>query len=196
LNRNNFWTNLKISYRWVDVCPAVALSTRFPAFIWDVLWCKLWLWWWCPTRLFILLLLVGIKFAEEYIILGIELLELELELNPLFSEVDIFEKANKVSGKLGGVAGVLAGVHIELKWELGWHALDSWKNILKAVSNCQWVDWRSCMAWSRAQPAANTNWLIITCSRSESIVCQPIVESIDNFSQNQLKLRLNWFELN
>ncbi len=37
------------------------------------------------------------------------------------------------------------------------------------TSNCQWAAWRSCLACSRAQPAANTNWLIITCSRSESM---------------------------
>lgn len=37
------------------------------------------------------------------------------------------------------------------------------------TSNCQWAACSNCLAWSRAHPAANTNWLIITCSRNESI---------------------------
>lgn len=37
------------------------------------------------------------------------------------------------------------------------------------TSNCQCADCRSCLAWSRAHPAASTNWLIITCSFKVSI---------------------------
>lgn len=32
------------------------------------------------------------------------------------------------------------------------------------TSNCQWAACSSCLACSLAHPAANTNWLIITCS--------------------------------
>ena len=88
-------------YRWLDVCPAVALSTRLPVLM------RLWLW--CVTRLLIKLLLFGIRFWAA-------IREPEFEFarsrRPLLSPVDILEKANSVSGKLGGVAGVLAGVHI------------------------------------------------------------------------------------
>lgn len=37
------------------------------------------------------------------------------------------------------------------------------------TSNCQWAAWRSCFAWSAAQPAVKTNWLIMTWCRSSSI---------------------------
>ena len=94
-----------LSYLWFALCPE--LSTKLLVVIWGEL-CS---WWWSWTRLTLLLLLVGIKFDEGYI-MEVEF-ELEDELNPTFpSEADIFEKANKVSGKFGGVAGVFAGVHI------------------------------------------------------------------------------------
>lgn len=47
--------------------------------------------------------------------------------------------------------------------------LVSWKNVLRAVSNCQWAACSSCFAWSAAQPAARTNWLIMTWCRSSSM---------------------------
>lgn len=37
------------------------------------------------------------------------------------------------------------------------------------TSNCQCAACSNCFAWSWAQPAASTNWLIITCSLNESI---------------------------
>lgn len=37
------------------------------------------------------------------------------------------------------------------------------------TSNCQCAAWRSCFAWSAAQPAVRTNWLIITWCLSSSI---------------------------
>lgn len=37
------------------------------------------------------------------------------------------------------------------------------------TSNCQWAACSSCFAWSAAQPAASTNWLIMTWCRSSSI---------------------------
>ena len=37
------------------------------------------------------------------------------------------------------------------------------------ASKFQWLDCNNCLACSLAQPAARTNWLTITCSRSESI---------------------------
>lgn len=37
------------------------------------------------------------------------------------------------------------------------------------TSNCQWAAWRSCFAWSAAQPAVKTNWLIMTWCRSSSM---------------------------
>lgn len=81
----------------------------------------------------------------------------------------IFEKASRVSGKFGGVAGVLQGVMTCPKCaEAEGHGgtVASWKNMLRAVSNCQWADCSSCFACSLAQPAAKTNWLIMTCSLS------------------------------
>lgn len=41
---------------------------------------------------------------------------------------------------------------------------------LEFTSNCQCADCSNCFAWSLAHPAANTNWLIITCSFNESIL--------------------------
>lgn len=40
---------------------------------------------------------------------------------------------------------------------------------LPPTSNCQWAAWRSCFAWSAAQPAVKTNWLIMTWCLSSSI---------------------------
>lgn len=40
------------------------------------------------------------------------------------------------------------------------------------TSNCQCAAWRSCFAWSAAQPAVRTNWLIITWCLSSSIFHQ------------------------
>lgn len=37
------------------------------------------------------------------------------------------------------------------------------------TSNCQCAAWRSCFAWSAAQPAVRTNWLIMTWCLSSSI---------------------------
>lgn len=37
------------------------------------------------------------------------------------------------------------------------------------TSNCQCAACNNCLAWSWAHPAATTNWLIIICSRNESI---------------------------
>lgn len=37
------------------------------------------------------------------------------------------------------------------------------------TSNCQWAACRSCFAWSAAQPAVKTNWLIMTWCLSSSI---------------------------
>lgn len=37
------------------------------------------------------------------------------------------------------------------------------------TSNCQWAACSSCFAWSAAQPAASTNWLIMTWCRSSSM---------------------------
>jgi len=86
--------------------------------------------------------------------------------------VDNFENWSKVSGKLGGVAGVFAGVHIWWKWLFPCTMAESCRNILSAVSNCQWAACSNCFAWSCAHPAATTNWFIITCSRKESMVGQ------------------------
>lgn len=85
---------------------------------------------------------------------------------PILSEADILENADNVSGKLGGVAGVFAGVQIGLKWPLWWQlgTVASWKNKLRAVSNCQCDAWRNCFACSLPHPATSTNWFIITCS--------------------------------
>lgn len=86
------------------------------------------------------------------------------------SEARSLENMASASGKLGGVAGVLLGVHICIWW--WWWLLGmlvSWKNVLRAVSNCQWAACSSCFAWSAAQPAASTNWLIMTWCLSSSM---------------------------
>lgn len=86
-----------------------------------------------------------------------------------FSEVRSLENMARASGKLGGVAGVLLGVHIIWWWWWLLGMLVSWKKALRAVSNCQCAACSSCLAWSAAQPAASTNWLIITWCRSSSM---------------------------
>lgn len=71
----------------------------------------------------------------------------------IFSPVDNLENAVKASGKFGGVAGVLAGAHIGY-CEFVWLPLQflhagicaSLKNILSAVSKCQFVDCKQCLA--------------------------------------------------
>lgn len=86
----------------------------------------------------------------------------------LVSEAWSFEKAARASGKFGGVAGVFAGVTSALCWLCEGIAA-SWKNKLKAVSNCQCAACKSCLAWSLAHPAAITNWFIMACSFNASI---------------------------
>jgi hypothetical protein len=90
----------------------------------------------------------------------------------LLSDVDNLDSAAKASGKFGGVTGVFAGVHIG-KWQLlpFLHVglFGSWKNLLRAVSKCQFESVRSCLACSGWHPATYTNWLSITCCRIVSI---------------------------
>lgn len=62
------------------------------------------------------------------------------------SEARSFENMASASGKLGGVAGVLLGVHIIWWWWWPLGMLVSWKNVLRAVSNCQWAACSSCFA--------------------------------------------------
>lgn len=56
------------------------------------------------------------------------------------------------------------------------------------TSNCQCAACNICFAWSRAHPAAKTNWLIITCSLNESIITinsiQPKLTNLHNEIMN------------
>lgn len=46
------------------------------------------------------------------------------------------------------------------------------QNNVGSTSNCQCAAWRSCRAWSLAQPATITNWFIIACSFNLSILVE------------------------
>lgn len=67
------------------------------------------------------------------------------------------------------------------------------------TSNCQCADCKICLACSRAHPAANTNWLIITCSLNgvESMVFFPPLYNIHNNNKNYTRapLRKHCFEM-
>lgn len=83
------------------------------------------------------------------------------------SDAESLCNARRASGKFGGVAGVFAGVTSECcEWQ---GIAASWKNKLKAVSNCQFPACKSFFAWSTAHPATFTNWFIIACCRIASI---------------------------
>lgn len=55
------------------------------------------------------------------------------------------------------------------------------------TSNCQWAAWRSCFAWSAAQPAVKTNWLIMTWCRSSSIFTDMIAAPLPRLKKTKTK---------
>ncbi len=60
-----------------------------------------------------------------------------------------------------------AGVNRRSRWIMVISIINRWLGWV--TSNCQCAACRSCFAWSAAQPAVKTNWLIITWCLSSSI---------------------------